>query len=94
MRIRWDSRAIDDLRDILDYIEDRNPTAALRTYQLISGSVSQLATHPFIGRVGRVEQTREMIVNGTPYLVAYGLEEDTVTIIAVLHATRRWPDEF
>jgi addiction module RelE/StbE family toxin len=94
MRIQWDSRAVDDLRDILDYIDERNPTAALKTYQLISGSVSQLATHPFIGRVGRVEQTREMIVNGTPYLVAYGLDKDTVTVIAVLHSARRWPDDF
>lgn len=94
MRIQWDSRAVDDLRDILDYIDERNPTAARKTYQLISGSVSQLVTHPFIGRVGRVEQTREMIVNGTPYLVAYGLDDNMVTIIAVLHAARRWPDEF
>lgn len=94
MRIHWDSRAVDDLRDILDYIDERNPTAAHKTYQLISRSVSQLATHPFIGRVGRVPQTREMIVNGTPYLVAYGLDGDSVTVIAVLHAARRWPDDF
>jgi addiction module RelE/StbE family toxin len=94
MRVQWDSRAVDDLHTILDYIDDRNPTAAHKTYQLISGSVSQLATHPFIGRVGRVEQTREMIVNGTPYLVAYSIDGDMVTIIAVLHGARRWPDEF
>ncbi|KEO58289.1 type II toxin-antitoxin system RelE/ParE family toxin [Thalassospira permensis] len=94
MKIEWDSRAVEDLRDIVDYIDERNPVAALKTYQLIAGSVSQLATHPFIGRVGRVARTREMIVNGTPYLVAYCLGDDTVTVIAVLHAARRWPDEF
>lgn len=89
MKIEWDSRAVEDLRDIVDYIDERNPVAALKTYQLIAGSVSQLATHPFIGRVGRVGRTREMIVNGTPYLVAYCLGDNTVTIIAVLHAARR-----
>tara|TARA_E500000318_G_scaffold16085_1_gene16394 strand:- start:106 stop:390 length:285 start_codon:yes stop_codon:yes gene_type:complete len=94
MKIDWDSRAVEDLREIIDYIDERNPAAALRTYQLISGSVSQLATHPFIGRNGRVAHTREMIVNGTPYLVAYSLGANTVTVIAVLHAARRWPDEF
>jgi len=94
MKIDWDSRAVEDLREIIDYIDERNPEAALRTYQLISGSVSQLATHPFIGRNGRVVDTREMIVNGTPYLIAYSLGVNTVTVIAVLHAARRWPDEF
>lgn len=94
MKIAWDSRAVEDLRGIIDYIDERNRAAALSTYQLITGSVSQLATHPFIGRMGRVERTREMIVNGTPYLVAYCLGENTVTIIAVLHAARRWPDAF
>jgi len=94
MRIVWDSRAVEDLRAILDYIDERNPTAALKTYQLISGSVSQLATHPFIGRVGRVAETREMIVNGTPYLVAYAIGDGVITVIAVLHASRRWPEEF
>lgn len=94
MKIEWDSRAVEDLRNIVDYIDERNPAAALKTYQLIAGTVSQLATHPFIGRVGRVAQTREMIVNGTPYLVAYCLGDNTVTVIAVLHAARRWPDEF
>jgi addiction module RelE/StbE family toxin len=94
MRIVWDSRAVEDLSAILDYIDQRNPTAALKTYQLISGSVSQLATHPFIGRVGRVVETREMIVNGTPYLVAYAIGDEAITIIAVLQASRHWPEEF
>jgi toxin ParE1/3/4 len=94
MKIKWGSRAAKDLGGIIDYIDERNPAAAQSTYQLIRGSVSQLAIHPFIGRVGRVEQTREMIVNGTPYLVAYRVGENTITIIAVLHTARRWPDVF
>lgn len=94
MRIVWDSRAVEDLRGVLDYIDERNPTAALKTYQLISGSVSQLATHPFLGRVGRVPETREMVVNGTPYLVAYSVGDMAITVIAVLHASRSWPEEF
>ncbi|MEQ8284098.1 type II toxin-antitoxin system RelE/ParE family toxin [Thalassospira sp.] len=94
MKIAWGSRAVEDLDGIIDYIDERNPSAAQSTLQLITGSVSQLAIHPFIGRMGRVERTREMIVNGTPYLVAYRVDENMVTIIAVLHAARRWPDEF
>lgn len=94
MKIIWDSRAVEDLGGVLDYIDQRNPTAALKTYQLIAGSVSQLATHPFLGRVGRVPETREMVVNGTPYLVAYSVGDMAITVIAVLHASRSWPEEF
>ncbi|MFH1806680.1 MAG: type II toxin-antitoxin system RelE/ParE family toxin [Pseudomonadota bacterium] len=94
MKIAWARTALADLRDIIDYIEIRNRVAAKTTYHLISGSVSQLANHPFIGRAGRVTGTREMIVNGTPYLVAYRLAESRIDIIAVLHGSRKWPIEF
>ncbi|WP_371135087.1 type II toxin-antitoxin system RelE/ParE family toxin [Thalassospira sp.] len=52
MKIAWAKTALADLRDIIDYIEIRNRVAAKTTYHLISGSVSQLANHPFIGRAG------------------------------------------
>jgi addiction module RelE/StbE family toxin len=94
MKIVWDVRAVADLQGILDYIEDRNPPAAQATYRLITGAVRQLGSHPFLGRAGRVAGTREMIVNGTPYMIAYDIGDQIVTIIAVLHTSRQWPDGF
>jgi plasmid stabilization system protein ParE len=30
----------------------------------------------------------------TPFIVAYQLEKDEVRILGVMHAARKWPDEF
>jgi plasmid stabilization system protein ParE len=50
MKIEWDSRAVEDLRDIVDYIDERNPVAALKTYQLIAGSVGRRGSLKIKGR--------------------------------------------
>jgi len=41
-----------------------------------------------------VEGTRELIVPGTPYLVAYTILAEDVVILAVLHHAREWPSSF
>jgi toxin ParE1/3/4 len=45
------------------------------------------------GREERVAGTREMVISGTSFLVAYRIEKNEVRILAVLHATREWPEE-
>lgn len=34
---------------------------------------------------------RELVVARTRYIVAYILEEESVTILAVIHGARQWP---
>jgi plasmid stabilization system protein ParE len=46
------------------------------------------------GREGRVTGTRELVIRGTPFIVAYRLERNEVSILAVMHAARKWPGEF
>lgn len=60
----------------------------------IQEAVSSLAVYPNLGRIGRVPQTRELIVAGTPFIVPYRIKDDVVEILTVLHAARRWPDRF
>ena len=38
--------------------------------------------------------TRELVIAGTPFIVAYRIEKKEVRIVAVLHAAREWPGEF
>ena len=53
---------------------------------------AQLITHPRIGRGGRVENTRELVVRPN-YLLIYDIEGETVRILRVLHAAQQWPPE-
>jgi toxin ParE1/3/4 len=60
----------------------------------IATSVERLATHPALGRTGRVPGTRELVVSGTPHLVAYRVRGETVEILRVFHGARKWPEKF
>jgi plasmid stabilization system protein ParE len=54
----------------------------------------QLGTHPHIGRVGRVERTRELVIPKLPYIVAYTITAEDIRILAVVHTSRKWPESF
>jgi addiction module RelE/StbE family toxin len=94
MEIVWREVALDSLQRIRAYIARDNPAAAARVRERILGAVRNLADTPNMGRPGRVEDTRELVVSGTPYIVAYTVLDDQVVIIAVQHSAQRWPDRF
>lgn len=95
MKLIWARGATDQLADAHEYIARDSRDAADRTIVAIREAVRVLSIHPFAGRAGRVENTRELVITGTPYIVAYQFREpETVYIIAVIHGKRRWPGEF
>jgi plasmid stabilization system protein ParE len=47
-----------------------------------------------MGRAGRVDGTRELIISDSPYIAVYRVLEDELEVLDVLHAARRWPDKF
>lgn len=82
------------LEDIRARIAPDNPAAATRVIELIRTAMRRLPASPAIGRPGRVEGTRELVIAGTPYIVPYRVQDDIVEIITVLHSAQRWPDRF
>jgi addiction module RelE/StbE family toxin len=94
MRIFWHKGAIEDLDAVFDFIGAENPPAALTVFELIERRVGQLSDHPHMGRKGRVGNTRELVVVGTPFIVAYRVANTQVDILAVLHGAMRWPEAF
>ena len=94
MRVRWTTPAWEQLVSAYEYIAADNRTAAARIAAKIWKSTELLAKHPMAGREGRVGRTRELVVRGTPFIVAYRVGRSEVEILAVLHAARKWPDEF
>jgi toxin ParE1/3/4 len=94
MKIRWSPTAISDVEAIRDYIAPENPSAAHKISVAIKESVGRLKNFPLSGRAGRVPGTRELVIPGTPYIVAYKIDTDEVVIAAVLHGRQRWPGSF
>ncbi|MGY2735634.1 type II toxin-antitoxin system RelE/ParE family toxin [Sphingomonas sp. UYP23] len=90
MRLVWRAKARRDFDSIVDYIAKRNPAAAERLEALIQRSVELLVSHPFMHRVGRIPETREAVVHPN-YIVVYRIENDVITIIAVLHTRQDYP---
>lgn len=94
MRVCWTTPAREQLVSAYEYIAADNRRAAARTADKIWKSTELLARHPLAGREGRVAGTRELVIRGTPFLVAYRVRRMEVEILAVMHAARKWPDEF
>ena len=94
MRVRWTTPAREQLLQAHKYIAEENRAAAARMVDKIWKSTQLLGKHPMAGRVGRVAGTRELPVRGTPFIVSCQLEKNEVRILAVMHAARKWPDEF
>ncbi|MCC3408032.1 MAG: type II toxin-antitoxin system RelE/ParE family toxin [Microcoleus sp. PH2017_10_PVI_O_A] len=93
MEIKWLRNALRNLEQAHAYIvKDDDPEAARQLILRIQGSVGQLAEFPLIGRVGRVEGTRELVISNTSYLAIYRVKQETVEVLRVLHASRKYPD--
>ncbi len=94
MKLEWSTFAIEDRLRIFAYLERENPHAAIRIDEVIQAHTRRLIRFPQSGRPGRVAGTRELVVRGLPYVVAYLTLPDKVRILRVLHGSQQWPDAF
>jgi toxin ParE1/3/4 len=92
LKIQWTKAASDDLESIHDYIFPDSPIAAAEQVKRVVLIVEEhLSLNPWAGRVGRLHDTREYAVNGTPYIVIYRVRNEVLEVIRVLHGARQWP---
>jgi len=90
MRVFWTSAAEQDRADIIDYISQENPLAAVRMDELFVETVARLAIHPLLGKPGQIPGTRESIPHES-YRLVYEVNGETVWILALVHTARLWP---
>jgi toxin ParE1/3/4 len=94
VQIQWSANAAAQLHAAHEYVAEDNRDAAQQQSSAVIRAVEQLAQFPEMGRPGRVAGTRELVVQGTPLLVAYTVGRDRISVLAVLHGARRWPLRF
>ena len=44
-----------------------------------------------MGRQGRIDNTRELVIGNTPYIVIYRIKNDAIEILRILHSARKFP---
>jgi len=90
MRIFWALNAEQDRADIVDFIAQDNPRAAVRMDELFVQAAGRLSAQPLLGKPGHVPGTREFIVHES-YRLVYESRQIRLWILALVHTARLWP---
>ncbi len=85
--------AFNDLDEILDYILEDDPAAALETIEKIRGFIEKLESFPKIGSIPkdtRLERLGNRVLIVDDYLIFYVIDGDVVRIRRIIHGSRNY----
>ncbi len=90
LSVNWKIDAQDDLAEIINYIEQRNESAASELHATIVQAAENLPFMPYLFRRGRVVGTREYVVHPN-YILVYRVGKENIEILRVLHSRQKYP---
>jgi plasmid stabilization system protein ParE len=95
MRIRYRPQALGDIDEIGRYAEEQNPAGAVNVLRAIYAAIQLIAEQPFVYRRANDSEIRVAVLSRYRYKICYSvLDENTVEIIHIRHASRRpWEAE-
>ena len=94
MKIIWSPTARTKTKEILEYISEDNPSAALTLIDQFETKVEKLKLNPESGRVLselKSDKIREIVVHKN-YGVIYQINPDTIEILTVRHFRQDFTD--
>jgi addiction module RelE/StbE family toxin len=91
MKVVWAEKAALARKDLIDYIADDNVQAALELDDTITAAAFRLAAFPLLGKPGRIDGTRELVIH-QHYILVYEIVDDVLQILSVLHTSRQYPE--
>lgn len=93
MKIVWLPQAQANRMDLIAYIGQENPRAALNQLDEIEQQIDRLIDYPEMGRVGRKRGTRELVLNRTSFVLVYRIQIklQSIEILRLLHGAQKWP---
>lgn len=91
MRVRWLLKARAGLDAELQRIALEDTDAAVRLAAVFMKRTERLAQFLESGRPGRVAGTRELVIDGFPYIVPYRVRDEVVEILRVFHTSQKLP---
>lgn len=90
LKLEWSELARQDLLAIIDYISDDNLDAAQRVKNSLERKAEKLLDFPQMGRLGRVEGTRELVAWAN-YILVYQETTSIIKVLRILNAAQQWP---
>jgi len=90
--VKWLRKALKNLEQAYNYVAETNVDAAIAIVLKIQAATDQLSEFPMMGRTGRVDGTRELVIANTPYIIIYRVKGSMVEVLRVLHTSRKYPD--
>lgn len=91
MKLYWSRRAQHDLLALQEFAR-RKPSLGNRIADELGAACDRVVQMPNSGRPGRIDGTREIVLTGTPFILSYKVLAKRVTILAIIHGARRWPE--
>ena len=91
-KVVWASVAANDFQDIVTFLSDEVPQAAVTFVDRIDDAVKKLQSHPQMGRVvpelqrQNITRYREVVVS--PWRLFYRYEKETIYIISLIDGRR------
>ncbi|RLU04364.1 type II toxin-antitoxin system mRNA interferase toxin, RelE/StbE family [Pseudomonas prosekii] len=90
MRVIWRPAALNDRDNIMNYICQDNPDAAIALDEVFELKAEQARHQPRLYRHGRISGTHEIVA--TPnYVMVYTVVDKNVEVLRILHARQHWP---
>jgi toxin ParE1/3/4 len=91
MVLQWTLKAVGGLGEAGNFIDEDNPQAAEKMAGRVREAVEYLLEQPNMGKPGRLTNTRELVISGTPFIIVYSVRGTAIQILRVLHHSRKRP---
>ncbi len=89
MTIRYRARALADIEDIFQFLNERSPTGANNVLRAIREAIDDVASQPLAAPRTSNADIRVKILGRYRYKIFYGVTADDIEIIHIRHAARR-----
>ena len=89
MKLRWNADTLRALELIYAFRSKCDPAAARSFVFRIAEVTGRLLTLPTSGRPGKTKGMRLLAVPGTPYVIVYRVEGETVDILSMIYMADR-----
>ena len=92
MKLRWDPRAVQDLRDIRRHITAASSaTIANRVRRHLQKRVRLLPANPHMGVASSNGEIRILAPTRYPYRIYYSVQRNEVVVLHIRHTARQAP---